>query len=161
MGYPYEMAKSYCRYSANNLGASISGAKRVSFGSESDLKRAVSMVPTSVAIDASHYSFQLYSGGVYDEPYCSSYSLDHGVLAVGYVARAARTTGSSRTPGEPSGVRLVTSRCPGERTTSAVSPPWPATPRPNLSQPVDARCYSFYYFLIGYLENIPHTFVDG
>merc|ERR1711970_304003 len=82
--YPYEMAKSYCRYDASNSGAAISGAKRVSFGSESDLKKAVSMVPTSVAIDASHYSFQLYSGGVYDEPYCSSYSLDHGVLAVGY-----------------------------------------------------------------------------
>jgi len=81
--YPYEMRKSYCRYSNSNSYA-ISGAKRVSFGSESDLERAVSMVPTSVAIDASHYSFQLYSGGVYDEPYCSSYSLDHGVLAVGY-----------------------------------------------------------------------------
>merc|ERR1711917_128629 len=68
MGYPYEMRKSYCRYSNSNSYA-ISGAKRVSFGSESDLERAVSMVPTSVAIDAS---------------YCSSYSLDHGVLAVGY-----------------------------------------------------------------------------
>merc|ERR1711974_109245 len=62
----------------------ITGAKRVASGSESDLKRAVSMVPTSVAIDASHYSFQLYQGGVYDEPSCSSYRLDHGVLAVGY-----------------------------------------------------------------------------
>merc|ERR1711872_240645 len=61
--YPYEMRKSYCRYSNSNSYA-ISGAKRVSFGSESDLERAVSMVPTSVAIDASHYSFQLYSGGV-------------------------------------------------------------------------------------------------
>jgi len=81
--YPYEMRKSYCRYSNSNSYA-ISGAKRVSFGSEMDLKRAVSMVPVSVAIDASHYSFQLYQGGVYDEPYCSSYSLDHGVLAVGY-----------------------------------------------------------------------------
>merc|ERR1711929_56737 len=81
---PYEMAKSYCRYTPSNSGAAITGAKRVSFGSESDLKRAVSMVPTSFAIDASHYSFQLYSGGVYDEPYYSSYSLDHGVTAVGY-----------------------------------------------------------------------------
>merc|ERR1712241_572563 len=65
-------------------GATITGAHRVRSGSESDLEAAVSTVPTSVAIDASHYSFQLYSGGVYDEPYCSSYSLDHGVLAVGY-----------------------------------------------------------------------------
>merc|ERR1719385_488603 len=81
--YPYEMAKSYCRYTPSNSGAAITGAKRVSFGSESDLKRAVSMVPTSVAIDASHYSFQLYSGGVYDEPYCSSYSLDHGAVSDG------------------------------------------------------------------------------
>merc|ERR1712121_29726 len=79
--YPYEMRKSYC---TNSNSYAISGAKRVSFGSESDLERAVSMVPTSVAIDASHYSFQLYSGGVYDEPYFSSYSLDHGVLAIGY-----------------------------------------------------------------------------
>merc|ERR1712241_1082430 len=60
--YPYEMAKSYCRYSANNLGASISGAKRINFGDEGDLEKAVAMVPVSVAIDASHYSFQLYSG---------------------------------------------------------------------------------------------------
>merc|ERR1712212_965689 len=87
--YPYEMRKSYCRYSNSNSYA-ISGAKRVSFGSEMDLKRAVSMVPVSVAIDASHYSFQLYQGGVYDEPYCSSYSLDHGVLAVGYGSKGGK-----------------------------------------------------------------------
>merc|ERR1711879_1044173 len=56
----------------------------VSSGDENALLNAVATEPTSVAIDASHNSFQFYSGGVYYESACSSTQLDHGVLAVGW-----------------------------------------------------------------------------
>jgi cathepsin L len=83
--YPYTAADGSCQFNSANVGATISSYTDVSSGSESDLQDAVANVgPISVAIDASHESFQLYSSGVYDEPACSSSSLDHGVLAVGY-----------------------------------------------------------------------------
>ena len=84
--YPYEEATSYnCRYKAANKGASIHSYKDVTKGSESALQNSVAYHgPVSVAIDASNPSFQLYKSGVYYEPKCSSTSLDHGVLAVGY-----------------------------------------------------------------------------
>merc|ERR1711916_97172 len=80
--YPYTAQDGTCHYSAGNKAATISSYKDVTSGSESDLHTAVG--PVSVAIDASHMSFQTYSGGVYYEPACSSSQLDHGVLAVGY-----------------------------------------------------------------------------
>jgi len=81
--YPYKMRKQSCLFSANNVGATISDYKNVP-KTEAQLLMFLTKQPVSVAIDASHRSFQLYQAGVYYEPSCSSSALDHGVLAVGY-----------------------------------------------------------------------------
>jgi cathepsin L len=83
--YPYEAADKQCRFKSANVGATDTGFTDIKSKDESALQEAVATVgPISVAIDASHTSFQLYKHGVYNEPLCSQIRLDHGVLAVGY-----------------------------------------------------------------------------
>lgn len=83
--YPYVGDDEKCRYNKTNIGASDKGFVDIPSQNETALLYAVATVgPVSVAIDASHMSFQFYKSGVYHEPECSSTSLDHGVLAVGY-----------------------------------------------------------------------------
>jgi len=88
--YPYEGRDRTCRFNKDNVGATVSGFVDVESEDEDALKAALATVgPVSVAIDASNYSFQFYEDGIYNEPRCSSFSLDHGVLAVGYGTDAA------------------------------------------------------------------------
>jgi len=83
--YPYTATgPNACQFNKANVAATMSAFHDVPSGSESSLLTAVYKTPTSVAIDASQQSFQFYSGGVYNEPACSSTQLDHGVLAVGF-----------------------------------------------------------------------------
>jgi cathepsin L len=82
-----------CDFSASNVGTTISSYQDIPSGNEGALLTAANQQPVSVAIDASQNSFQLYSSGVYYEPNCSSTSLDHGVLVVGY-----GTDSTSQTP---------------------------------------------------------------
>ncbi|GBM20571.1 Cathepsin L [Araneus ventricosus] len=83
--YPYTAQVGTCRFNQNTVGATCRGYVDIPSGDERALKQAVASVgPVSVAIDASQYSFQLYSSGIYYEPKCSSQKLDHAVLAVGY-----------------------------------------------------------------------------
>jgi len=83
--YPYEARDGKCRFKKENIGATVTGFTDIPQGDESALTQAIATVgPISVAIDASHFSFQLYHQGVYFERRCSSVRLDHGVLAVGY-----------------------------------------------------------------------------
>lgn len=83
--YPYEAEDDKCRYTPSNSGATDRGYVDIESGNEEQLKKAVATVgPISVAIDASHESFQFYAEGVYDEETCSTEELDHGVLVIGY-----------------------------------------------------------------------------
>jgi cathepsin L len=83
--YPYEAEDDTCRYKAGNKGADDKGYIDIPTGDENKLKEALATVgPISIAIDASHESFQFYSKGVYVEKKCSPTELDHGVLLVGY-----------------------------------------------------------------------------
>ncbi|PVD36391.1 hypothetical protein C0Q70_03373 [Pomacea canaliculata] len=83
--YPYKAVDEKCVFKSADIGATDTGFVDIKKGSEADLQAAVANLgPISVAIDASHNSFQLYKSGVYYEKKCSSKQLDHGVLAVGY-----------------------------------------------------------------------------
>jgi len=82
--YPYQAAQGSCRFQAQWTGASIKAYSDVQSGNEGALTSAANNQPVSVAIDASHQSFQLYQNGIYYEPACSTTSLDHGVLVIGY-----------------------------------------------------------------------------
>ncbi|KAL5280910.1 hypothetical protein ACFFRR_004740 [Megaselia abdita] len=83
--YPYEGIDDTCHFEKSAIGATDRGFVDIPEGNEKKMAEAVSTLgPVSVAIDASHQSFQLYAGGVYMEPQCSPDQLDHGVLVVGY-----------------------------------------------------------------------------
>lgn len=83
--YPYKAEDEKCHFARKAIGATDKGFVDIESENEDQLKAAVATVgPVSVAIDASHESFQLYSSGVYSDPECSSKELDHGVLVVGY-----------------------------------------------------------------------------
>jgi len=87
--YPYKARDGRCAFKAADVGATDTGFVDIAAGNEEELTNALATVgPISVAIDASHSSFQLYKKGIYNERRCSSSRLDHGVTAVGYGSNA-------------------------------------------------------------------------
>ncbi|KYR00655.1 cysteine proteinase [Tieghemostelium lacteum] len=120
--YPFTGQDGTCQFSTSNIGATLSSYQNVTSGSESALATAVTAGPTSVAIDASHNSFQLYSGGIYYEPACSTTQLDHGVLAVGFGSGSLPSSGSSSSSsGNPSSSSSGNSQTSGSQSGNSQS----------------------------------------
>jgi C1A family cysteine protease len=83
--YPYTSGSGItgsCKKTCKPI-VTITGHTDVPSKDETSLKAAVSKQPVSVAIEADKSAFQLYRGGVLDNPACGT-QLDHGVLIVGY-----------------------------------------------------------------------------
>lgn len=92
--YPYTAKNGKCNFTADNVGATVTGFVDIKQGSEDALQKAVATVgPISVAIDAHLPTFHFYKKGIYHDKACSSVHLDHGVVAVGYNSTAPGSDG--------------------------------------------------------------------
>ncbi|OHT08997.1 Clan CA, family C1, cathepsin L-like cysteine peptidase [Tritrichomonas foetus] len=84
--YPYVGYDQSCRYDSAKGVCKFSSYYRPTESQDEDALAAACEKDgvVSVAIDASNWSFQLYSGGIYDEPSCNPTYLDHAVGLVGF-----------------------------------------------------------------------------
>lgn len=106
--YPYTARTGTCHSSGKTVAVKISTHADVKEKSESDLNKAVTQQPVSIAVDARKW--QSYHSGVFSG--CGALvQLDHGVLAVGYTADAWKIKNSWGTSwGESGFIRVVTGK---------------------------------------------------
>ena len=84
----YRSSNHTCRSDAFKPVVTVNdGASVQPTGDEKALAEQVAKQPVAALVNAALSSFQLYSGGIYDDPKCSSTPLDHVVLVVGYGSR--------------------------------------------------------------------------
>lgn len=82
--YPYKAVDGTCKFDSSKGINKIVTYEHGKQGDEDYLKTLSAQGVCDIAIDASQWSFQLYTSGIYDEPSCSSSFLDHAVGLVGY-----------------------------------------------------------------------------
>nr|CAD7443615.1 unnamed protein product [Timema bartmani] len=83
--YPYTAKQSRCRFRVNETVVHITSWAVLPARDEKALQVAIAtMGPVAASINASPHTFQLYHTGIYDDPSCSSDSVNHAVVVVGY-----------------------------------------------------------------------------
>lgn len=83
VNYPYTAADGRCQYESGETGVLSTGNYAVSSNDPTAMMDALQTGPTSVAIEADQTSFQMYTGGIFDDDTCGDY-LDHAVGLVGW-----------------------------------------------------------------------------
>ncbi|XP_059051472.1 cathepsin S-like [Achroia grisella] len=83
--YPYKGKKGRCHYIREAPRAKPRRWAMIPAGDEDGMERALATIgPLAVAINASPFTFQLYRSGIYDDPFCVPWTLNHAMLLVGY-----------------------------------------------------------------------------
>lgn len=86
--YPYVGQVQSCHFKKSLVGSGCSSYEDIPRGDEMRLQDAVAKEgPVSVGVDAKNIYFRFYSHGVFDYDGCSSKTLNHGMLVVGYGTR--------------------------------------------------------------------------
>ncbi|KAF1740677.1 hypothetical protein MXB_3167 [Myxobolus squamalis] len=85
LDYPYRGRNLVCNRNNSNSSYMLEGYKNLKRGDEINLLRALYHIgPISIAVDAKSDEYAFYKSGIIDFSSCSSVSLNHAVLAVGY-----------------------------------------------------------------------------
>ncbi|XP_029918815.1 cathepsin L1-like [Myripristis murdjan] len=83
--YPYEEKQAKCRYTSEGKAGECFGFQVLPEGDENILQYIVATVgPISAAVNANLRTLHFYEGGVYNDPECDNYILNHAILIVGY-----------------------------------------------------------------------------
>lgn len=90
--YPYVAARGWCKFDSTKGVTKLTTHKNLASGDEEGLKESVfANGAHTIAIDAGQTSFHSYSTGVYYEPSCSGWTLNHAVCCVGYGVEQSAT----------------------------------------------------------------------
>lgn len=83
MLYLFQVQK--CHYIPSLAVVNVTSWALLPVKDEKAMVRAIAMAgPIPISINAATRTFQLYSHGIFDDPSCSSESVNHAMLAVGY-----------------------------------------------------------------------------
>ncbi|KAH9505331.1 hypothetical protein Btru_058393 [Bulinus truncatus] len=82
--YSYKNTSGKCRNDTCTPVGKVTATGYIPNGREDFMKKVIHLTPIVALIDAGQPSFEVYVGGVYSDPNCSSSQLDHAVQIVGY-----------------------------------------------------------------------------
>ncbi|XP_052753082.1 cathepsin S-like [Galleria mellonella] len=83
--YPYIGKKGRCHSIRAVSRARPRRWAMIPLGDEDGMERALATIgPLAVGVNASPFTFQLYRSGIYDDPFCVPWALNHAMLLVGY-----------------------------------------------------------------------------